>query len=90
MRNVARFALSIGAATLFAGCGGSQPRIGAFNPVDDISRSASHHRMFHYTGKAQSFNVPAGVTHITVRASGASGPSQDGSSCYFTSGNAVS
>jgi hypothetical protein len=87
MRNVARFALSIGAAMLFVGCGGSQPPIGALNPVDDISRSASHDRVFHYTGEAQSFKVPAGVTHITIKASGASGPSQGGSSCFFTGGS---
>jgi hypothetical protein len=66
MRNVARFALSIGAAALFAGYGGSPP-IGASNRADDTSRSASHHRMFHYTGKAQPFKVPVGATHIHDR-----------------------
>ncbi|MBV9718342.1 MAG: hypothetical protein JOZ77_03425 [Candidatus Eremiobacteraeota bacterium] len=87
MRNVTRFALTIGAAVLVAGCGGSQPPIGASNPADDIARYASGHQVFAYTGAAQSFKVPSGVTHITVKASGASGPSQGGSSCYFSGGN---
>ena len=75
------------AVALLVGCGGSQPPIGAFNRANDISRSASHRRTFHFTGKPQSFKVPAGVTNITIKASGASGPNQGGSSCYFSGGN---
>jgi len=83
-----RFALTFGAtAAMLAACGGSQPPIGAPNGANDIGRFASHRRTFHYTGNAQSFKVPTGVTHITIRATGASGPSQGGSSCYFTGGN---
>ena len=44
-------------------------------------------KTFHYTAKEQSFEVPSGVTKLTLKASGASGPSQGGSSCYFTGGN---
>jgi len=75
------------AAAMLAGCGGSQPPIGAPNRSSAIGQSSSRYRTFHYTGKAQSFKVPTGVTHVTIRASGASGPSQGGSSCYFNGGD---
>jgi Glycine rich protein len=81
-----RSTLTIGAVALLTGCAGSQPPVGASNLANDISRFALHHQTFHYTGKAQSFKVPAGVTYVTIDANGASGPTQGGSSCYFTGG----
>jgi hypothetical protein len=77
------FALSVGvAAILLAGCSGSQALTGAPSAATGFGHnSLSHDRTFHYTGKAQSFAVPKGVTQITVAASGASGPIVQGSSC---------
>jgi hypothetical protein len=71
---------------LLAGCG-SQPLVPSPSGQSDITRSPWHHRTFHYTAKEQSFEVLSGVTKLTLKASGASGPSQGGSSCYFTGGN---
>ena len=76
MRNLARYALSIGTAgAMLAGCGGSQPPISVRgDATGGIGRPQTHHRTFHYTGREQTFKVPTGVTHVTVVASGASGP----------------
>lgn len=84
---VNRLALSTSIATALLGGCGSQPLLPSPLGQGDIIDHPSHQRTFHYTGKKQSFTVPAGVTYITIRASGASGPSQGGSSCYFTGGN---
>jgi hypothetical protein len=68
---VNRCALSLGAAAaLLAGCNVSQPLIGAPNV---ISAAQLHHQTFDYTGKEQTFKVPAGVKLITVDARGAAG-----------------
>ena len=40
MRNLARIALRIGAAALFAGCGGSQPVVAPLTPVVNKSGHA--------------------------------------------------
>ncbi len=83
-----RYALGVCASVaLLAACGGSQTPIGAPNAQNDMARFALHGRTFQYTGKEQSFKVPSGVTKLRAEASGASGPSQGGSSCYFTGGN---
>jgi hypothetical protein len=85
MKVLVRCALSSGAAiALLAGCGGSQPPIGATNVTNDSA--AVHNRTFHYTGKEQFFKVPSGVTSVTIHVSGASGPSGGGSACYFIGG----
>ncbi|MGB6519169.1 MAG: hypothetical protein WBE79_11780, partial [Candidatus Cybelea sp.] len=76
MRTSPRFALSIGAAALFAGCGGSQPPIGA-NITSAGTQAPSHHRIFHYTGGEQSFEVPPGVTDVRILATGGVGSSGD-------------
>ncbi|MGP8101564.1 MAG: hypothetical protein ACLQHL_12540 [Candidatus Cybelea sp.] len=83
-----RCALSSGAAlAMLAGCGGSQPPIGAPNGANNVGHPPSHHRTFHYKSKAQSFVVPTGVTQITVVASGASGPyGAVSGSCTLVSG----
>ncbi|HEY2476597.1 MAG TPA: hypothetical protein VGI19_17585 [Candidatus Cybelea sp.] len=59
------------AAALLAGCGGAQST-GSAIPVGQHSRAASK-KTFKYTGAEQKFKVPAGVTQITITASGASG-----------------
>jgi hypothetical protein len=75
MRTLARFALGVSAAALFAGCGGSQPPISLRgDATGGIGGPQTHHRTFHYTGREQHFKVPRGVTQLTVTASGASGP----------------
>jgi hypothetical protein len=50
----------------------TQPPIGAPD-TSGIAQAVSHHRTFLYTGKEQSFKVPAGVKWITVDALGAAG-----------------
>ncbi|HEX4013556.1 MAG TPA: hypothetical protein VHX17_06665 [Candidatus Cybelea sp.] len=78
-----RYALSsCVAATMLAGCGASQPPIGAYG-VSGAMQVPSHRRTFQYTGKEQSFKVPAGVTQVTITASGASGAA--GWDYYFKS-----
>jgi hypothetical protein len=68
-----RYALSGGAAVaLLAGCGGGGERA---IPSADPAQTLTQSRTFKYTGKAQSFVVPAGVTRITVVARGAGGNS---------------
>jgi hypothetical protein len=42
MKNLARFALTISAAALFAGCGGSQPPIGALGAMPQSRAIATH------------------------------------------------
>ncbi len=71
MGYLVRLALIIGAAALFAGCGGSQPPIGA--PGSERAALTSHQKTFSYTGKKQTFTVPSGVTRIDVDARGAQG-----------------
>ena len=73
---------------MLAGCGESQPQILGPANVNAVGSERAHQQTFEYTGKAQSFTVPARVTRVTVTANGASGPSQGGSSCYFTGGRA--
>ena len=73
MRNLARVALSIGPAALFAACGGSPSLIGAPGATSEVGDSLPYHETFHYTGSEQSFTVPAGVTQLTVVALGARG-----------------
>ena len=71
-RSVCRYALCIcTAAAMLAGCGGSQPPIGTPGAAD--ARSEKHSQTFSFTGSEQTFKVPAGVTHLTITARGASG-----------------
>ena len=73
-----RFALLMSVATaMLAGCGGSQPLIGAPGGMPNASYPAprnKHSQTFSFTGDKQQFQVPAGVRQVTVVASGASGP----------------
>jgi hypothetical protein len=78
--NVASIAAT---AALLAGCGAqnSMPSV-AQNP--NLAPAAQlHSRLFRYIGGKQRFKVPAGVTEITIIASGASGSAYDS---YNTSG----
>ncbi|MBV9334010.1 MAG: hypothetical protein JO146_08375 [Candidatus Eremiobacteraeota bacterium] len=51
------------------------------NEVNSNRELPSHNKKFEYTGTAQSFSVPAGVTTITVNAIGAAGLGAFGSPC---------
>ncbi|MGB8966112.1 MAG: glycine-rich protein [Candidatus Cybelea sp.] len=71
---LSRHALTMGAATaLLAGCGGSPPPTIALGVSTDNGDALRYHKTFHYTGAAQSFKVPAGVTSINVDVRGAAG-----------------
>lgn len=76
MRTFPRYALSIRAAALFAGllagCGGLQVPSSA-HVANGTTPSFKHYRLFRYTGRKESFKVPAGVTHVTITAYGAIG-----------------
>jgi hypothetical protein len=74
--NVSRGALSACvAAALLAGCGASQPPVGApaSSGYESLAKSPAHSKTFVFTGEAQSFTVPARVRSITVVARGAGG-----------------
>jgi hypothetical protein len=70
--------LSAAVAMLFA-CGGSQPSIGVV-PSSGVPNHLPNHKPFYYTGAAQYFRVPEGVTHIAVVARGAKGAGAHGGS----------
>jgi hypothetical protein len=72
-----RFAsgVCVGIAML-AGCGGQASNGVVPSGVPDSS--LPHHKTFNYTGGAQDFTVPAGVTHISVVARGAKGGGSNG------------
>ncbi len=55
---------------MLAGCGGPQALIGPAGVLPHESSSGT--KTFHFTGKEQKFNVPAGVTSVTITAVGAS------------------
>jgi hypothetical protein len=59
---------------LLAGCGGSQPPIGAA-PGNDAVQTARHVKRFSYTGSEQFFVVPKSVHAIAVALVGAGDPS---------------
>lgn len=74
MRTLGCFALSIGfAAALLVGCGGPQTAITTTGTANADSDSLPYQKTFHYTGSQQSFEVPEGVTQLTVVALGARG-----------------
>lgn len=83
MRTSVNFALiNCAAVTLLAGCGASQPSIPSFTSMQNANRTPTRGtKVFTYTGEEQSFDVPNGVTEITITAMGASGAS-DGGSAY--------
>jgi hypothetical protein len=85
-----RCALGIcAAAAMLAGCGGSQPPIGA-PLVSNAAGAYSHHHTFRYTGAKQVFIVPGNVTEIHVVALGGNGGGCSSGSCYGGYGGRVS
>jgi hypothetical protein len=64
------------AAAMLAGCGGSQPPIGAPGAMQN---RFSNMKIFRYTGHRQTFIVPSGVNQLEVAVLGASGGSTEGS-----------
>jgi hypothetical protein len=83
---LAHYTLSIGVvAAMLAGCGGSQPQIGA-NVVSAGMQAPSRQRTFYYTGGKQTFDVPIGVTQVTIVAKGAAG-SNGGPDSQYSAGN---
>ncbi|MGB8907664.1 MAG: glycine-rich protein, partial [Candidatus Cybelea sp.] len=76
----------IAGTALLSACGGSQAQIAT--PLSIAQHDATESKTFQYTGGAQTFTVPAGVTHITVAAYGAGTPSfNDGPTGPFSVGN---
>lgn len=67
-----RCALSIGVATLLAACSGSSLPLTSDSVVGNVG-ALKNKQTFHYTGKRQTFVVPAGVTRLTVVAHGGEG-----------------
>jgi hypothetical protein len=57
---------------MLAGCGGAGAGNGVV-PTSGAPDKLPNHKTFNYTGAAQDFTVPAGVTHISVVARGAHG-----------------
>jgi hypothetical protein len=81
-----RIAGIIAGAAILSACGGSQVPIAT--PFSAAQRAAGGTKTFKYTGAAQSFKVPAGVTHITIKAYGGGTPSfRNGPSGPFSIGN---
>src|SRR5580698_664196 len=73
MTTLARYAIATSAAAaMLAGCGG-HTYSSAVPPVNDSYNALPHHHTFHYTGKKQHFDVPQGVTSLTIVARGAIG-----------------
>ncbi len=73
------------AAAMLAACGGS-PSVRTLYPSSD---TVSHQQTFQYTGRAQRFKVPAGVTTLDVVARGAEGGGASGcgsAGCFFEGG----
>ena len=61
MRNLTRFALSTGAAALFAGCGASQPPVGAATILQDGRLDAARYSVLHaFKDKAHGY-APQGL-----------------------------
>ena len=79
-RFLSRYALSTGAAAaLLAGCSGGLQLPTSPSAVNDATKADK--KVFHYTGAAQTFVVPQGVTQVTIDARGAAGQG-----CYCVSG----
>jgi hypothetical protein len=68
----ARYALRVSVAVaMLAGCGGNTSN--GVVPISAFPEHLPYHKDFFYTGKAQEFKVPAGVTQLNVIALGAHG-----------------
>jgi hypothetical protein len=60
-----RSSLTIAAVALLAGCGGSQPPIGAPGAMT-AQRDAHGTKTFGYTGAEQNFKIPDGVRQLII------------------------
>ena len=67
---------------MLAGCGGSQPPIGAPGAMS----SAANRKTFDFTGYKQTFIVPSGVNQLRVTALGASGGNSTDPGSYGSDG----
>ena len=84
--SIRRIAGIIAGAAILSACGGAQVPIAT--PFSAAQRAAGGTKTFKYTGAAQSFKVPAGVTHVTIKAYGGGTPSfSDGPSGPSSAGN---
>ncbi len=75
------------AVAVLAGCGGSQPPIGATGATRNAPDSYSHHKTYLYVGHRQTFQVPAGVTRLQVVAIGGVGSGHGGVGPDYGGGN---
>ena len=84
-----RGTLSAGAAiAMLSSCAGAQPPV-APSLMQQVD-AAKNKKSFTFTGKEQTFTVPAGVTAVKIVAAGASGPSgrySGSGSGYYQGGN---
>ncbi len=73
---VGRYALGVCmAVALLAGCGASQPPIGALGAMPPPTLDKEHHRTFDYVGAVQYFKAPRDQRSLTILAYGATGGS---------------
>lgn len=71
---ISRCALSVSlVAALLCACGGSSIPIRATDSASGQADALAHTKTFEYTGKEQTFVVPAGVKHLTVSGHGGEG-----------------
>jgi hypothetical protein len=83
VKTLARLELIIGAAVvLLSGCGAPRQAQGDI-PTTNGGSAVNYNKTFFYTGKKQTFIVPAGVTQLTVVAHGGEG----GGFSVYPSGN---
>jgi hypothetical protein len=71
--SILRPLVAFGVVALVAGCGGSTISLGAGNGAPNGVRPSVNHKVFDYTGKEQTFTVPAGITRLIVVAHGGEG-----------------
>jgi hypothetical protein len=67
-----RFAVYGVVVALLAACSGAQPPTSSYD-ASATTPAFKHYQPFSYTGRKQSFKVPAGVTRLTITAYGANG-----------------
>jgi hypothetical protein len=76
-------------AVMLAGCGGSEPPIGAPGAISEPNKAhdKKHSQTFSYVGAEQNFTVPKRITKVTVTASGASGGVEGFTTKYSNAGS---
>lgn len=73
-RGYGRHVVMLGVATvLLVACAGSNPPFVAPNAPSESGGAFPYHKTFRFTGREQSFEVPAGVKWVSVVARGAAG-----------------